>query len=97
MDKRYPETYRAIALSTAHLSGSDIQLLEKLSEDSEEWMVFNREPGFLLKLYDEIEHNLNHSYSVTLNVIITMASLDGVRLIEFDRDVEISEQWAVYL
>ena len=84
------ETYKVMALSTAHLTEDDIRILTEEANDSDEWMVMQREPGFFIKLYaDESDLNYTHGHSQTLKQIIRYAVSHGYEMIEFDRDAAI--------
>lgn len=90
------ETYKALAVSTAHLTPEDIIILQQEAADSEEWMVMAREPGFFIKLYDEVDANLHHGHSESIKKIIEYAVNQGFRMIEFDRDASELELFPVY-
>ena len=91
------ETYNVLALSTAHLSPEDLDILQKEAEDPDEWMVMSREPGFFIKLYcDDTEKNLRDGYSDTIIEIIKYACTKGFQMIEFDRDAAVCGKFPTY-
>jgi len=80
------EVYKAVAVSTGHLSPDDIRLFEEFVDTKASNMVTKRSTGFFLKLYGELEKDQREEYSSTLNRIISMALESGALVIEFDAD-----------
>lgn len=81
------ETYRTVALSTAHLTAQDLVALQSKSGGST--MVMERDTGFFVKLYccEETEiTNTDERYSDHLNAILAWAVEQGFQLVEFDCD-----------
>jgi len=91
------ETYQVLCLSTAHLTESDKDLLQCLSDDPEEWMYMARKPGFFVKLYsDELGLNKVPGDTDQLQKIVDAAFLAGYRMLEFDRDADALDGFEVY-
>lgn len=90
--KNAPESYKCLALSTGHLTEKDMRILTGLAGDDQ--MVFERECGFFIKLYESAEvgeddSNYRDGFSSYLLKILDYALANGYRMIEFDRDVEV--------
>lgn len=83
------ESYSAVAISTGWLSDADRCILDDMAKRSISNMVLVRDSGWFIKLYEELELNINPEYSAELRLIITKAHQDGFRLIEFDCDVSL--------
>lgn len=90
---RSEEHYRAVAMSTAHLTEEDRAALAEAVDNGDQ-MVLQRQSaflqqGFFLKLFDaETPQNFRHGHSETIKNIIRWAHQSGYRLIEFDCDAE---------
>ena len=82
-DSKNLETYGVVCLNTGHLTAPDVVELKRLARNP--GMVFEREYGFFIKLYDGVELNVSESYSLALNSIIKWACNLGVRMLEFDQ------------
>lgn len=83
------ETYKVVALCTAHLTWKDNELLTIAAEDPDEAMVMSREYGFFIKLYtdkESVKDNYRHGHSEAIKNIIAWALTHGIEMIEFDRD-----------
>ena len=80
------EEYKVLVLSTAHLGTNDIIFLNLLSRDNDEWMVMSREPGYFIKLHEDLNDNKQFFISHTMEKIIKFAHDNDYRMIEFDRD-----------
>lgn len=81
------ETYRAVALSTAHLTAQDLVALQ--GKSGANTMVMERDTGFFVKLYccEEADiTNTDEHYSEHLNAILVWAVEQGYQLVEFDCD-----------
>lgn len=83
------ETYKAVALSTSHLSPDDMDLFERVVSMHNYNMLTKRETGFFLKLYGELESDQREEFSATLNRVIAMALNAGALMIEFDADATV--------
>lgn len=80
------ETYKAIAVSTSHLSPDDMELFESIVDTHNTTMLTKRDTGFFLKLYGELENDQREEYSATLNLVIARALASNALMIEFDAD-----------
>lgn len=88
------DSYKCLGISTSHLSAADQCLLGRLAENSH--MVFNRDFGWLIKLYDEHDANLalinsiHGTQTITdqLADIVKMSLAAGYRMIEVDADAD---------
>lgn len=91
------ETYRVVALSTAHLTQADIQALGA-SVDRGDPKVLKRESGFFIKLYrGEYESkNYRHGHSMALKQIIHWALMNGFEMIEFDNSADASDRFPTF-
>jgi len=79
------EMYRAIALSTAHITVEDNDVLQTASDDPENNVVMSRESGFLVKLSAlDSADNLRYVVSEEAKNILRWAETMGCRLVEFD-------------
>jgi hypothetical protein len=83
------ETYKAIAVSTSHLSPDDVYLFESVVSAHSTNMLTKRDTGFFLKLYGERENDQKEEYSPSLNLIISRALASNALMIEFDADASI--------
>lgn len=85
------ESYKALAVCTGHLPQDDMGMLK----DSRSNMIMERDTGFFVKLYDDLECNLKEFFLMSdeFNKIISFAFDNGYRLIEFDRDVDLYPDW----
>jgi len=93
-DAQMPESYRAVAISTSHLTEKDRDALEETAQDQEETMVMSREYGFFIKLYpDDSVLNYRYGHSDTIKDIIKWAVHSEYQMIEFDRDAGALEQF----
>lgn len=88
MKKENFESYRCLCLSTAHLTKNDVGVLEELAGKKADQMIFERDSGFFIKLYEESEYNQREGMSAGYHKIIEYALAKGFRMIEFDCDVE---------
>lgn len=86
------ESYKCIALSTAHITERDAGILSSLSSE----MIMIRKTGFFIKLYEELEHNHFSSLSIATNKMIEHCHQNGARLIELDRDAQINYDLAIF-
>ena len=90
------EEYKVVAMSTSHLTEEDRDLLVEAVNDADQ-MVLERETGFFIKLFDEeVPHNYRHGHSETIKDIIRWAHDSGYRMIEFDSDAEVLNQFPVF-
>lgn len=94
------DEYRAIALSTAHITEADRDELAAAATDGDT-MVLMRESGFFIKLYEETEDgdgqsNYRHGVSESIKQIIRWAYNAGYRMIEFDSDAPFLEGFQTY-
>lgn len=79
------DQYKAISISTSHLTMADMLRLTSLAySDSNGAMILSRDTGFFQKLYNESEYNINKSMSPEYNFIVETAHQAGFRMIEFD-------------
>lgn len=78
----FTETYNSLAISTDHLSKDDMLALKH--EAARGHMMFTRDTGVIIKLYDEPEYNRYPNFSENLITIIETARDHNFRLIEFD-------------
>lgn len=79
--------YKAMAISTAHLSEADIQALHTAANDASNNRVLSRATGFLIKLPECSAYVMSAEYlngHETLRQIILYAVAQGCRLLEFD-------------
>ncbi len=83
-----PETYICIVLSTSHLTKKDLARLNEMVDDHENWMVMGRPPGFFIKLYEDLSHNLYPDMSDTFYQAVKGAYRMGARMIEYDCDAQ---------
>jgi hypothetical protein len=86
------EVYKAMALSTAHLTEEDNEALHYRAQVVRT-MVTEREYGYLMKLCMDEAMDVDEAYSPALNGVIQFAIKEGFQLIEFDRDAPVSEQF----
>jgi len=54
-------------------------------------MVMERDTGFLVKLYDDVEYFADEPYSDNLRGLLMSAHQAGFRMMEFDSDATILE------
>lgn len=91
-----PLSYKVVAMNTAHLSGADRDALVKATSDSEH-MVFQYDTGFLVKLFDdEVASSLSSDYSSNLKAIVQAAYEADYRMIEFDEDAPVLNQFPTF-
>ncbi|OLF82031.1 hypothetical protein AWH63_10860 [Marinobacter sp. C18] len=84
-DPAKAETYRAVAMTTAHLRLSDNESLECAAKNPQNNLVMGRETGFLIKLPagdDKVEKVADLSDEAQR--ILKWASEAGFRAVEFD-------------
>lgn len=80
------ESYKVIALSTAHISCDDSENLMDMADSSDYGMIMSRDSGFFIKLYSESESNHYKELSDAANLILSWAFNQGARMVEFDCD-----------
>ena len=91
------DQYRVIGISTDHLSREDRDYLESLAKDPAIGMVMGRDTGWFLKLYEDLDLNLDYpAMSPSLQAIITCVHMAGFRMIEFDCDATSYEVWEMH-
>lgn len=86
------DTYRVVAVSTGHLTSSDMRYLESVSvrEPNRDNMIMSRDSGWFIKLYDEDDmYNHREGLSIAANEILRLAYMAGYRMVEFDSDAEV--------
>lgn len=91
MNIEHYEEYKIVALSTGLLTDDDMQsirnhILQAHDTDNNS-MMFERNTGFFLKLYDEKHSYDDELINQNLKNIIFWAIDNKYRMIEFDRDV----------
>jgi hypothetical protein len=79
-----PEQYRTIIINTAHLSATGKAALDQRSVDGECDMVFKRDTGWLVKLFDDPE--CNQYQNNDLNALLALVLAGGYHMIDFDGD-----------
>ncbi len=81
------DTYRTTAISTAHLSESDKELLSYLALRDDFQLIMERDAGYFIKIYEDVECYADETvYSDNLLGLILSAHQAGFRMIEFDTD-----------
>ena len=85
------ETYRAAALSTAHLRPDDIRAIERMIGDHHPQCRFmSRDTGFFVKLYGPSDDDDNHYRDLPISgdLVALLQAFDqsGFHLVEFDAD-----------
>lgn len=80
----YLNQLRVFRLSTAHLTQSDVSVLDSNSASSDRF--FKIDMVFFIKLLEGCESNLSDHYSDELNAIIKRAHTLGCRTVEFNCD-----------
>ena len=81
--------YAVAALNTAHLAEGDHGALSRAGTTMTDGMVFERETGYFIKLYDQLEQNLRTGFSPTLRRIVADLHGKGYRMLEFDTDAPV--------
>jgi len=90
------DQYKAIGVSSAHLTLDDYNALEILGHDEDCGMVMGRDTGWLIKLYDMPENNLGYEgMSDTFHKILVDAVEAGYRLVEFDTSAAVHDEFKV--
>ena len=93
--KNHAEQYKAIALSTGHLTEEDVMTLTNMVHRTN--MVTMRDTGWFVKLYEienkdasdiEAWREYYPFVSDSLMTILQCVYLSGFRMIEFDSDAE---------
>lgn len=85
------ETYRVIALSTAHIEHSDVATLSAAVDESN--MVMKRDTGFFIKLYlNSLAGNFRKDYSKSLKEVIAYAFDNNFEMIELDSDAPVIQE-----
>lgn len=87
--------YQTVCMAIEHLTRADIDILS-LAAQSDEQMVFKRDTGFFVKLYEEFEYNLDPGASETIKEIVLWAHQAGYRMIEFDQDAQTTDRFPIY-
>jgi len=85
------ESFKALVLSTGHLTEADRDTLVEAMNDPGEPMIMGRDTGFFVMLYDDQDSNIgafvtDHNLSTTFMIIIGYAHNKGYRMIQFDAD-----------
>lgn len=92
------ESYKAAALSTAHLTQNDVSELQKLAGSDP--MIMERDTGVFIKLYCGSEEgmaaNFRPQFSDELKRIIRVLLSRGYQMIEFDADAEESDDFPIH-
>lgn len=81
------ESYVNVAVSIGHFTDDDVaKLFSSISSN----MIMERDTGFFIKLYDEVEYtqNLIDNLSDEAQQVILQAHAYGARMVEIDRDAE---------
>lgn len=82
-----PDQYKVIVVSVSHLTQDDQDALEVLVNDTNCNMVMGRTTGWFVKLYEEVEYEIeNNGFSDSLKSILSKAHKAGFRMVEFDSD-----------
>lgn len=84
--RNYLETYQVVVLSTAHLTQSGRKELDKRGHTPTDGMVFVREEGFFIKLYEFNSDNEKNVRDENLQFVLRWALKQEFRMIQFDRD-----------
>ncbi|MDC8832834.1 DUF5983 family protein [Alteromonas gilva] len=74
-----------------HLTPNDIEQLRNLAARDDFQMVMERDTGFVVKLYEEVEDFAGEPYSCNLLGLLMSAHQAGFRMVEFDSDATILE------
>ncbi len=101
IDFSQAETYRAVAISTGHLSRADRQMLTARAHDQQDNMVLQRPTGWFVKLYAPdgditAQSNALTFQSSQLNAVLIEAAAAGFQLVEFDADAGCIDDLQVY-
>lgn len=87
--ERTEDSYKAIGISTYHLSLDDTVDLDGLAFDRECNMVMKRDTGWFVKLYDSPQANDREHLTEHLKSLFRACLGAGFRMIEFDADASI--------
>ena len=91
--------FRCIVLSIVHLSREDQNDLYSAILDND-GMVLERDTGYLIKLYeidhDDPNYNLGFGSSESIKAIIMAAYAAGYRMIDFNADGPVCDDFPVY-
>ena len=82
------DQYRCIGINTAALQSHDQEALNLLASDDSNGMVFARDSGWFVKLYDEHELNCHKGLSYEVTTLFKCALEAGYCMVEFDHDAE---------
>jgi len=88
------ETYRAMALSTAHLTEKCRDVLELQADSNPQ--VMSREYGFFIKLTNSHSDFSIGDGDIEIRNIIQFANKNNFQLIEFDRDADPVDLFPVF-
>lgn len=85
---QFEEIYLCAVLSTAYLTEADKAELSRMAAAHDATMVFERETGFLIKLYEESEYLESECAGLSPYALdaLRAAHALGIRLVEFDAD-----------
>lgn len=90
------EVYKAIAMSTGHLSESAVTVLN-CAADKGDQMVWRRDVGYIVKLFDDEQANLDwYGHNEPLYTIVVWAFEHGYRMIDFDSGAGTLPFFSVY-
>lgn len=94
-----PEAYQTIAVSTAHITEEDSDLLKSISTDGKDRdnYVMSREYGYFIKLTDDIEQFISkYSFSDALNKLLRWSFHSGYQMLELDCDAGIRSEFQTF-
>jgi len=83
------EQYKCIGLSTEYMDEDDWMRLSQLATVVRPHMVFERDTGWFIKLYNEADMNVDRLLSEKTNALIRRCTEAGYRMIEFDSDIPV--------
>lgn len=96
----HAEHYKVVVLSTAHLDQDAIMLLSRAAADPAEQMIFERDSGYLIRLFERdaangIQHRRLQTNEV-LMAIIHWAYHHEFQMIEFHGSAATSESFPTF-
>ena len=91
------DQYKTLCINAAHIPYEEHEALSRLGDDSDCNMIFRRDTGWFIKLYDEAEYNNNYEgLGEAFSNILNAALKAGYRMIEIDLDGLVHEEFPVF-
>jgi hypothetical protein len=90
------DQYKTVGISVDHISEADRDSLSELAADESCGMILERDTGWFIKLYEDIDSNNRYLISEGLKSLLESCLKAGYRMIEIDCDAQTYENLPTY-